>query len=93
MPIGIAVSLDEFNQNGAVYSSLVKNEFDNITLGYHMKHGGIVKSDGSFDFLHADETISKAEINVFGYDLAWHQNNNGDYLRSLALRLTDAHEH
>lgn len=84
VPIGIAVNIDEFTQNGAVYSNLVKSEFDNITMGYHMKHGAIVKSDGSYDFSRADETISKAGINVFGHVLAWHQNNNGDYLRSLA---------
>lgn len=84
VPIGVAVNLDEFNQNGTLFSSLVKSEFDNITMGYHMKHGAIVKSDGSFDFSRADETISKAGINVFGHVLAWHQNNNGNYLRSLA---------
>ncbi|MDZ7935110.1 MAG: endo-1,4-beta-xylanase, partial [Emticicia sp.] len=52
--------------------------------GYHMKHGAIVKANGSFDFSRADETIAKAGIPVFGHVLAWHVNNNGDYLRSLA---------
>jgi endo-1,4-beta-xylanase len=84
-PIGVAISYDLMKNNSA-YSSLVKKEFDRVTFEYQMKHGANVKNDGSFDFTRADElvTIARAAgLEVYGHTLAWHQNNNGTYLRSL----------
>jgi endo-1,4-beta-xylanase len=83
IPLGVAVTTEEFNANGANYANIVKNEFDNVTFGYHMKHGSIVRNNGDLDFTRCDALVSLAGLPIFGHVLAWHQNNNGDYLRSL----------
>lgn len=85
IPIGVAVSTEEFRNNGANYANIVKSEFNNVTFGYHMKHGAIVRNNGDLDFTRCDELVNLSGLPVFGHVLAWHQNNNGDYLRSLAL--------
>jgi len=85
--IGVGVSYDLLKNNTS-YSSLVKAQFDRITPEYQMKHGANVKNDGSFDFTKTDDfvnTLAAANgLSVYGHTLVWHQNNNGNYLRSLA---------
>ncbi|NCI45734.1 endo-1,4-beta-xylanase [Sediminibacterium soli] len=84
-PFGLAIEYALFKQNEA-YANLVKREASVVTFGYQMKHGAIVKDDGSFNFSGADELLtlcSNAGLEVYGHTLAWHQNQNGNYLRSL----------
>src|SRR3954470_18439673 len=83
-PIGIAIEYGLFKSN-ASYRNTVVREADQVTFGYQMKHGAIVKDDGSFDFSLADELYNLANSNglqVFGHTLVWHSNQNGNYLRS-----------
>jgi endo-1,4-beta-xylanase len=83
-PIGIAIEYGLF-KNNASYRNTVVREADQVTFGYQMKHGAIVKDDGSFDFSLADELYNLANSNglqVFGHTLVWHSNQNGNYLRS-----------
>ena len=85
-PMGVAISYDLFKNNSA-YASLVKSQFDRVTAEYQMKHGANVKNDGSYDFSKTDDFVNLAQaggLSVFGHTLAWHQNNNGTYLRSLS---------
>jgi endo-1,4-beta-xylanase len=86
-PIGVGVSYDLLKNNTS-YAGLAKAQFDRITPEYQMKHGANVKNDGSFDFARTDELVNTLAIanglSVFGHTLAWHQNNNGNYLHSLA---------
>ncbi|HUC80333.1 MAG TPA: endo-1,4-beta-xylanase, partial [Flavisolibacter sp.] len=59
---------------------------------YHMKHGAIVKDDGSADYSQADELTNSATaagLEVFGHTLVWHENQNGNYLRSLTIGTSD----
>ncbi|HEX6169058.1 MAG TPA: endo-1,4-beta-xylanase [Chitinophagaceae bacterium] len=85
--IGVGVSYDLLKNNSS-YAGLVKTQFDRITAEYQMKHGANVKNDGSFDFAKTDELVNTLAagngLTVFGHTLAWHQNNNANYLRSLA---------
>ena len=85
--IGVGVSYDLLKNNTS-YSALVKAQFDRITAEYQMKHGANVKNDGSYDFAKTDDLVNTVAVangvSVFGHTLAWHQNNNGNYLRSLA---------
>lgn len=84
--VGVGISYDLF-KNNATYSGLVKSQFDRVTAEYQMKHGANVKNDGSYDFTKTDDFMNLAQaggLSVFGHVLAWHQNNNGNYLRSLA---------
>src|SRR6187402_1346169 len=86
-PVGVGVNHDLL-KNNANYSGIVKAQFDRITAEYQMKHGANVKNDGSFDFTKTDEFVNTLaagnSLTVFGHTLAWHQNNNSNYLRSLA---------
>lgn len=84
-PVGVAISYD-LMKNNTSYSSLIKKHFDRVTFEYQMKYGAIVKNDGSYDFSKADELVNiiqAAGMDVYGHTLVWHQNNNGNYLRSL----------
>ncbi|MFL5808896.1 MAG: endo-1,4-beta-xylanase [Flavisolibacter sp.] len=86
-PVGIAIEYALF-KNNATYKSIVAREADQVTFGYQMKHGAIVKDDGSFDFSSADELMNLAEaagLKVYGHTLVWHSNQNGNYLRSLLV--------
>ena len=84
-PFGMAVGYNLFRDN-TQYRNTIIREADQVTFDYNMKHGAIVKDDGSFDFSRADEMLSIATgagLEVFGHALVWHQNQNGNYLRSL----------
>lgn len=84
-PLGIAIDYTPF-KNDALYRALVASEANNVTFSYNMKHGAIVKDDGTFNYAAADDLFNLATaagLNVFGHTLAWHQNQNGNYLRSL----------
>jgi endo-1,4-beta-xylanase len=84
-PFGMAVGYTLFRDN-TQYRNTVARESDQVTFDYNMKHGAIVRDDGSFDFSRADEMLNiatGANLQVFGHALVWHQNQNGNYLRSL----------
>jgi endo-1,4-beta-xylanase len=86
VPVGVGISYDLMKSN-ASYSALVKAQFDRVTAEYQMKYGPNVKNDGSFDFTKTDDffaIIQAAGLTVHGHTLTWHQNNNGNYLRSLS---------
>jgi endo-1,4-beta-xylanase len=80
-PIGVGIGYDRM-KNNAAYASIVKSEFDNVTFEYQMKHGAIVKNDGTKDYSRVDELMTLTGLPVYGHVLAWHQNNNGDFLRA-----------
>ena len=89
--IGFAVDYSSFINNKA-YQAVVAREADNVTFGYSMKHGAIVKDDGSFDFTNADAMFNVANnlgLKVYGHTLVWHQNQNAAYLNSLTAGAPD----
>lgn len=84
-PLGFGIDYSPF-LNDQMYKSTVLREGDNVTFGYDMKHGAIVRNDGSFDFTRADalfNAATNAGLQVFGHTLVWHQNQNATYLNSL----------
>jgi len=86
-PIGIAIEYDLFKNNTS-YRNTVVREAGQVTFGYQMKHGAIVKDDGNFDYSLADDLYNQAHaqgLEVFGHTLVWHANQNGNYLRSLTV--------
>ena len=86
VPVGVGVSYDLL-KNNATYAALVKTQFDRVTAEYQMKHGANVTSSGAYNFANTDDFFNitqAAGLSVFGHTLAWHANNNGNYLRSLA---------
>ncbi|RDC56951.1 hypothetical protein DU508_07055 [Pedobacter chinensis] len=85
-PVGIAIEYDLL-KNNSTYRNTIFREANSVTFAYQMKHGAIVQSDGTLNFTKTDEmvkTVSDAGISIFGHVLAWHQNNNGAYLRTLS---------
>ena len=82
---GVAISYNLMKTN-ATYAALVKQQFDRVTFEYQMKHGANVQNNGSYNFANTDELVTIAQtagLEVYGHTLVWHQNNNGNYLRSL----------
>ncbi|MBC7948451.1 MAG: endo-1,4-beta-xylanase [Chitinophagaceae bacterium] len=83
-PIGVGIGYNMF-KNNAAYAEVVKREFDNVTFEYQMKHAAIVQNNGTKNYAATDELVnlaSAAGLQIYGHTLAWHQNNNGDFLRS-----------
>ncbi|WP_167607941.1 endo-1,4-beta-xylanase [Maribellus sediminis] len=83
--LGAGVSLSDFNKKGLVFSHISSN-FDEVAAGYAMKHGAIVKSDGSMDFSGVENFIGAAEeagVTIYGHTLTWHANQNAEYLNGI----------
>lgn len=83
--LGGAVSLTDYVNKGVMYR-LINSNFDEITLGYEMKHGAVVNNDGTLNLSNVDnllKTAKAAGISVFGHTLAWHSNQNATYLNKL----------
>ncbi|MBK8089961.1 MAG: endo-1,4-beta-xylanase [Chitinophagaceae bacterium] len=82
---GIAINYS-LMKNNSTYASLVKNQFDRVTFEYQMKHGANVQNNGTYNFTNTDDLVNIAQaagLEIYGHTLVWHQNNNGNYLRSL----------
>lgn len=83
--LGSGVSIGDYNAKGVIYR-LVSSNFDEITLGYAMKHGAVVQVDGSLNLANVNTlltTANEAGVSVFGHTLCWHANQNAAYLNSL----------
>ncbi len=88
--LGAAVSLADYTQQGAMYD-LINSNFNQITLGYAMKNGAVLQSDGSLDLSNVKNLLSmanKAGVNVYGHTLVWQENQNAAYLNSLIAPMT-----
>src|SRR3982751_4493733 len=73
-PIGLAIEY-QLARTDAKYLATIAREVNSTTFGYQMKHGAIVRDDGSFNFATADELFNlatNAGLNVFGHTLVWH---------------------
>ena len=92
-PIGAAISGTPF-LNDAGYSGAVKRDFDGVTFEWLMKHGAIVKDNGTLDFTNTDALVNAVgSQEIFGHTLAWHENVNSNYLKSFAgITIPDAPE-
>lgn len=83
--LGVGVIMDLY-VNDENYRNLVNENFDEVTVGYAMKHGAMVNSQGEINFGPVDEFIAltnQAEVDVYGHTLVWHANQNASYLNSL----------
>ncbi|GEP98674.1 endo-1,4-beta-xylanase [Chitinophaga cymbidii] len=82
---GMAMGLQEYVGKGVKYR-LANRNFDEIALGYEMKHGAVVQADGSLDLGNVEELLSAASqagMTVYGHTLVWHANQNAAYLKGL----------
>jgi len=82
---GVALSLNDYVNKGVMYRLANKN-FDEIALGYEMKHGAVVQSNGSLALDNVSKLLAAAKeagTTVYGHTLCWHANQNASYLNSL----------
>ncbi len=83
--LGLGISLNEYTSKSLIYR-LANRNFDEITLGYEMKHGAIVQADGTLNLDKVNDllkTAQEANVSVFGHTLCWHANQNATYLNKL----------
>ncbi|SKB45589.1 Carbohydrate binding domain-containing protein [Parapedobacter luteus] len=83
--LGGATSLSSYVQKGVMYRLMNRN-FDEITLGYAMKHGAVVQADGSLALSDVAGFLAMANaagLSVYGHTLCWHVNQNAAYLNKL----------
>jgi len=87
--LGVALSLSDYIGKGVMYR-LANSNFNEIVLGYEMKHGAVVKADGSLDLDNVKkllETAKSSNMEVYGHTLCWHANQNATYLKSIIAPL------
>ena len=83
--LGIGIDLTMYLEN-ETYRNIVNANFDEVVLGYHMKHGAMVSSTGAINYAKVDEFVQKikeAGLTLYGHTLVWHQNQNASYLNGL----------
>ena len=83
--LGNGIGVDLYMSDPA-YRKLVNENFDEVTPGYHMKHGAMVNSKGEINFKTIDDFVAAtkaAGLKVFGHTLVWHSNQNASYLNSI----------
>ncbi|CCH00356.1 glycoside hydrolase family 10 [Fibrella aestuarina BUZ 2] len=89
--LGAGVALSDYLAQGVAYR-MINSNFNDITLGYEMKHGAVVKADGKLDLTNVTNLLKAAQaagVSVYGHTLAWHANQNAAYLNSLLLTGVD----
>ena len=87
--LGGAADMASYMQKGVMYR-LLNNNFDEITLGYEMKHGAIVDNSGNMNFTNLNallDATKAAGVSVYGHTLCWHANQNATYLKGLLAPL------
>jgi GH35 family endo-1,4-beta-xylanase len=83
--LGVGIDLSLYMSDD-VYRNVVNQNFDEITVGYNMKHGAMVDAQGEVSFTRVDalmEQLEAAGLSVYGHTLVWHQNQNAAYLNKL----------
>lgn len=90
--LGAALSLSTYVNKSVMYR-LANRNFNEIVMGWEMKHGGVVQPNGSLALDNVANLMEKAKeagMPVFGHTLCWHANQNASYLNGLIapLRVT-----
>lgn len=83
--LGIGVGMDEYLGDETT-TTIVNENFNDLTIGYAMKHAPMVDSKGSLKFDKVDQLFAKtteAGVSIYGHCLIWHSNQNASYLNSL----------
>jgi len=83
--LGVGMDLDMYLSN-PTYRGIINNNFDQVTVGYAMKHGPMVTSTGALNYIMVDSLMRVLTTNgltVFGHCLVWHSNQNATYLNGI----------
>ena len=83
--LGAALNISDYLNKGVMYR-LVNRNFNEMVMGYEMKHASIVKEDGSMNLASVEQLVALAKennISLFGHTLTWHSGQNATYLNKL----------
>lgn len=83
--LGVAINIDDYLNKGVMYR-LVNRNFEEMVIGYEMKHASIVKADGTLELAKVERLINAAKENniaLYGHTLTWHSGQNAAYLNKL----------
>lgn len=83
--LGLAAAVSDFVQHGVVYEAVTTN-FDEMTAGNAMKYASVVSDDGTMNFSTVSDFVDEAKaagITIYGHTLAWHSQQNMNYLNGL----------
>lgn len=83
--LGVGIIMDLY-VNDVEYRNLVNENYDDVTVGYAMKHGPMVNAQGEINFESVDNFVAltnEAGIDIYGHTLVWHANQNASYLNGL----------
>lgn len=87
---GVALNMDDYLNKGVMYR-LVNRNFEEMVMGYEMKHSSIVQADGTLNLAKVEQLIEAAKANnmgLYGHTLCWHSGQNANYLNSLIAPIT-----
>lgn len=82
---GVALNMDDYLDKGVMYR-LANRNFEEMVMGYEMKHASIVQADGTLNLVKLERLIEAAKENnmeLYGHTLCWHSGQNANYLNSL----------
>lgn len=83
--LGLGVDAGSFDAGNAQYQIAATN-FNEVTPGNEMKYASIVADDGSMNFstvANMIEDAKAANLTIYGHTLAWHAQQNVNYLNGL----------
>jgi GH35 family endo-1,4-beta-xylanase len=83
--LGVALNMNDYFNKGVLYR-LANRNFEEMVMGYEMKHGSIVQADGSLNLSRVEQLITAAQENnmaLYGHTLCWHSGQNAAYLNKL----------
>lgn len=83
--LGVALNMNDYFNKGILYR-LANRNFEEMVMGYEMKHGSIVQADGSLNLARIEQLIAAAQENnmaLYGHTLCWHSGQNAAYLNKL----------
>ena len=83
--LGIALGANDFIAGTQVHT-VARNNFDEMTAGNAMKYASCVANDGSMDFSTVTRFVDAARqagMTIYGHTLAWHSQQNLNYLNGL----------
>lgn len=86
--LGAGIGLAEYTAANTAEYDLVNANFNDISIGYAMKHGGMMGSDGNLKTDQLDRLFEKLAaapnpVSLYGHTLVWHSNQNAAYLNAL----------
>lgn len=81
--IFLGMGLDDFLASPE-YSQVVLDNYQGVTFGNAMKHGSLVKANGTLDWTKVDQFLAQnTGLDIYGHNLIWHTQQNQNYLKSV----------